>query len=359
MTVQVHELNATFLECPLGKQVTLDARQSLVWVVISLLNQTQFLTLVLVEPALHAVGLLETLEAQNQQLGVMFVRERREGDWGEPPTLQPMYSGGVDGYSLFSCDVWPILQVVMLPLLLGLQVESCETAQVLLAHCFVHSSSSSDSLPVVVSRVGPPVSLGLDISQDHVLNGDGQARNLRLDMHTVTTGEGYAHCHHGGGGGGGGGIQWACTLSPRGRGSVGTQPQGVGGWGDSVGMTPCRATGGGWVGGFGGHDTMQSNRGWVVGGFSRHDTMQSHRGWVGVGIQWACTQSRGWGYSVGMHTDTGGGWTHTMHTDIGGGGLPSMGCWPSSNAMLHSNAGGWCELCSGEFPLASCPRCRA
>lgn len=42
-----------------------------------------------------------------------------------------------------------------------------------------HRGSSADSLPVVVGRVGPPVGLGLDISQDHVLNRNGQTWHLR------------------------------------------------------------------------------------------------------------------------------------------------------------------------------------
>ena len=41
-----------------------------------------------------------------------------------------------------------------------------------------HRGSSADSLPVVVGRVGPPVGLGLDIPQDHVLNRNGQTRHL-------------------------------------------------------------------------------------------------------------------------------------------------------------------------------------
>ena len=66
----------------------------------------------------------------------------------------------------------------MLPLLLCLQVQSRQTAQVLLAHCFIHSGSAADSLAVVVSRVGPPVRLGFDVAQDHVLNGGRQTWHL-------------------------------------------------------------------------------------------------------------------------------------------------------------------------------------
>lgn len=55
------------------------------------------------------VCLLEPLQGQDEQLGVMFVGQWREGDGREPPTLQPVNSGGVNGYRLFSCDVGSIL----------------------------------------------------------------------------------------------------------------------------------------------------------------------------------------------------------------------------------------------------------
>ena len=47
--VQIHELNAQFLEGTLSKQMALNARQSFVWVVVCLLDQPQFLTLSLIQ----------------------------------------------------------------------------------------------------------------------------------------------------------------------------------------------------------------------------------------------------------------------------------------------------------------------
>lgn len=66
----------------------------------------------------------------------------------------------------------------MLSLLLGLEVQTGQSAQVLLAHRLVHRGSATDSLTVVVSRVSPPVGLGLHVAQDHVLDGGGQTRHL-------------------------------------------------------------------------------------------------------------------------------------------------------------------------------------
>lgn len=55
------------------------------------------------------VRLLEPLQGQDEQFGVMFVGQWRERDGRESPTLQPVNSGGVNGYRLFSCDVGAIL----------------------------------------------------------------------------------------------------------------------------------------------------------------------------------------------------------------------------------------------------------
>lgn len=82
------------------------------------------------------------------------------------------------GHSLLRSDVRTILEVVVLPLLLSLQVQPCQPAQVLSADSLVYSSSTPDTLPVVVSHVGPPVSLLLDIPQNHVLDGSREPWNL-------------------------------------------------------------------------------------------------------------------------------------------------------------------------------------
>lgn len=55
------------------------------------------------------VCLLEPLQGQDEQLGVVFVGQRREWDGREPPTLQPVDSGGVDGNGFLSGDVGAIL----------------------------------------------------------------------------------------------------------------------------------------------------------------------------------------------------------------------------------------------------------
>ena len=68
----------------------------------------------------------------------------------------------------------------MLSLLLSLQVQTGQPAQVLLAHRLVHGGSAADSLTVVVSSVGPPVGFRLHVAQDHVLNGSGQAWYLGM-----------------------------------------------------------------------------------------------------------------------------------------------------------------------------------
>ena len=92
-------------------------------IIISLFNQSQFLSLTLVQSTLDTVGLLQSLQSQDQQLGVVFVGEGREGDGSEPPGLQPVDSGGVDGDRLLRTDVGSILQIVVLSFLLSLQIQ--------------------------------------------------------------------------------------------------------------------------------------------------------------------------------------------------------------------------------------------
>lgn len=158
VTIEVHEFNSHFLERSLSQQMSLDARESLVRVVVRLFNQPQFLALALVQTALDAigrggkvnfrsaglapspspVGLLESLQSQDEQFGVMFVGEGREGYRREPSALQPVDHGGVDGHRLLRGDVRPVLQVVVLSLLLRLQVEPSQPTQILLTHSLVH-----------------------------------------------------------------------------------------------------------------------------------------------------------------------------------------------------------------------------
>lgn len=66
----------------------------------------------------------------------------------------------------------------MLPFLLSLQIQSGQSAQVLLTNGFVDSGPSADTLSIVVSCVRPPISFHLDVSENHVLNRCGQAWHL-------------------------------------------------------------------------------------------------------------------------------------------------------------------------------------
>ncbi len=106
--------------------------------------------------------------------------------------------GLTDGNSLLWGDVRSILEVVVLPLLLCLQVQTCQPAQVLAAHCLVHSGSTPDTLPVVVGHIGPPVRLLLHITQNHVLNGSWQPRHLHTQSKTSGRGQtSFAKVQHG------------------------------------------------------------------------------------------------------------------------------------------------------------------
>lgn len=178
MAVHIHELNSNFLECSLSEQVSLDSAKSLMGIVISLLNETQLLTLGLVKSALHTVSLLETLKRKNKEFGVVFVVERREGNRSEFTAFEPVNSGCVDSHSLLSGDVGTILEVVVLSLLFCLEPETGESSKILLANGLIDSGTTLDSFSVVVSHICPPISLGFDITENHVLHRCGESRDL-------------------------------------------------------------------------------------------------------------------------------------------------------------------------------------
>mmetsp|Transcript_45139 Transcript_45139/g.81181 ORF Transcript_45139/g.81181 Transcript_45139/m.81181 type:complete len:277 (+) Transcript_45139:4424-5254(+) len=162
--------------------MSLDAGERLVRVVVSLLHQTQLLSLLLVQPRLHGVLLLEPLQCQNEQLGVVLVIQRWERNGRELSRLEPVHSCSVDGNCLLSAHVRSILQVVVLPLLLSFEPQACKSAKVFLARGFVHGGTSANTLSIVVGGVCPPVCLGLDVAKDHVFNGRWQPRDLPRDV---------------------------------------------------------------------------------------------------------------------------------------------------------------------------------
>lgn len=56
------------------------------------------------------VSFLEPLQSQDQQLGVMLVGERGEGDGRESTAFQPMHSSGIHCHRFLCCDVRTVLQ---------------------------------------------------------------------------------------------------------------------------------------------------------------------------------------------------------------------------------------------------------
>jgi hypothetical protein len=89
--VEVHELNADFFERSVAEQMSLYSGESFVWIIISLLNKTELITLGLVESRLYTVGLLEALETEDKQLRIILVIQRREWDVNELARLKPVY----------------------------------------------------------------------------------------------------------------------------------------------------------------------------------------------------------------------------------------------------------------------------
>ena len=75
--------HAYLFEGTLSEQVPLDPRKGLMGVVVGLLHQPQLLPLLLVQPDSHCVLRLQALQGQDEQLGVVLVAERREGEGRE------------------------------------------------------------------------------------------------------------------------------------------------------------------------------------------------------------------------------------------------------------------------------------
>ena len=65
------------------------------WVVIRLLHQTQLLSLLLIQADRYSVLLLQALQGQDEQLGVMLVAQGREGYRRELAGLQPVHGRSV------------------------------------------------------------------------------------------------------------------------------------------------------------------------------------------------------------------------------------------------------------------------
>src|SRR5207302_10485458 len=107
-------------------------------------------------------------ESENQDFRIMLVRNAGERNWRKLPSLQPMDCGGVNCDGFFRRDIRPVLHVIMLSLLLGFQPKPCQPPQILLSHSFVDSSTSPNTLPIIVGDAYPPIGLALDISQNNV-----------------------------------------------------------------------------------------------------------------------------------------------------------------------------------------------
>ena len=91
----------------------------------------------------------------------------------ESSRLKPVEYLGVYRSRLFSRHIWPILEIVVLPLLLCFQIEPGKTSKVLLTDSLIDGCTSSDSLSIIVGGIGPPISLSLHISDYHVLYRQG------------------------------------------------------------------------------------------------------------------------------------------------------------------------------------------
>jgi len=96
----------------------------------------------------------------------------------ELPGLEPVHCCCVNCNCFLWSYVGSIFEIVVLALLLSLQVQPSQSSEILFSHCFVNCRTPSYPFTIVISSVRPPISLCLDVSDDHVLNWGGKSRNF-------------------------------------------------------------------------------------------------------------------------------------------------------------------------------------
>lgn len=99
--------------------------------------------------------------------------------------LEELHSHIIQKYQIFLKEN-AHLQVVMLSFLFSFEIESCQTSKIFLTNSFINCGSTTDTFPVVVSCVCPPISLGFDIPQNHVLHWCWKARHLMKQNNLVS-----------------------------------------------------------------------------------------------------------------------------------------------------------------------------
>ncbi|KAI3475156.1 hypothetical protein L1887_63471 [Cichorium endivia] len=78
-SVIVVHVDSDFFEGALGKKEALDSGERGTWTVVCLLNQSELLTLALVQTTLHAVCFTQTFKGEDENFGVVLVAHRWKG----------------------------------------------------------------------------------------------------------------------------------------------------------------------------------------------------------------------------------------------------------------------------------------
>lgn len=92
--------------------------------------------------------------------------------------FKPMHESCVNRHRFFRRKVRSVFQIIMLPFLFIFQCQSCQSTQILLTDCFINSSSSFNSLPIIISCISPPVRFLLDILLDQSFNRSRHTGNF-------------------------------------------------------------------------------------------------------------------------------------------------------------------------------------
>lgn len=76
LIIGVEKLNSRLFERPLCQQETLDTRQTLVRIIVRLLDECKLLALGLIQATLDGISFLQLFQSKYQELGVVFVGKR-------------------------------------------------------------------------------------------------------------------------------------------------------------------------------------------------------------------------------------------------------------------------------------------
>src|SRR5271170_3604201 len=142
--------------------------------IIRLFNKSQLFSLTLIQPSLDTIRLLQLLQSQRQQLGIVFIIERREWDGLKSTCFKPMYRHSINRNALFTRHVRTVFEIIMLTFLFRFKPNSRKSTEILFRNSFIDGSATTNTFTVEVACTDPPIGFGFDVSKDDGLDRCGK-----------------------------------------------------------------------------------------------------------------------------------------------------------------------------------------